>query len=180
MKALVALIALVLIPCARAELREPPTRQVIGGDLIYRATAIAPTEPRAVFFAEARAARMLSIECGAPPRGTRVYQQLTERMSDGSYRTVVEEGTAIADCEEVRRASPRALKRGLGHLQLLDAITSYEKMTMENPAPTAPRAVAAPVTMIFTDEQQISHLRAIDAKADARLRERARIAARAQ
>lgn len=173
---------------APAIAEENPTRRVVQGDVLYRASAIARNEVRAVFLAEARATRMLSIECGAPPHDTRVYKQEAQRLSDGSHLVTVEAGTALFDCEEIRKASP-AKREQLSHPALKRTVSYYEKlMTSEeqDAAPALPNlkdsirvSQSRPSTEVvaeplWTHEQEISHLQSIHQRMQMRVIERQR------
>ena len=108
---LFSLSPLAAISLARADAADPGTRRVIQGDLVYRASAIAPSEARAVYLAQARAAWMLSVECGAPPREARVYRQSIDKTPDGAFSTTAEVGTPIADCETMRDSPAETRKQ---------------------------------------------------------------------
>ncbi len=167
------------------------TRSVDQGDVMYSASGYSPQEERAVFLAEARAARLLQIECGAVPKITRVYRFENRRQPDGTFAAEIEMGVALADCEQMRRASPEAQAR-LANSDLQRQIAQYIGQTQGSaPVATSHFVAAAPAplaaqpnriqdqslsSVLWTVEQEESHLRSIQARLKQRLHEREHIA----
>jgi hypothetical protein len=141
-----------------------PTRQVIGGDLLYTVQASGRTESEALNAAETRAVHYLSVECSVPPKEARVYHQQSEHTESG-IRARVQVGVAIEDCEIARNA-PLSRKKFLANLAWLPA-----------EAPVSRSVAAAPEAYRFTEAQLRSHERAIEKKAAAREAERQKIKA---
>ncbi len=167
-------------------------RHVESGDVLYTASGISSREERAVFLAEARAARLLQIECGAVPRDSRVYRFENHHQADGSFLAEVQMGTALVDCEQTRKASPETQAR-ISNNELQRQIAQYQGAvaavaSASSSASTASAVPAASATqpnpvqdrslsaVLWTDEQEESHLRSIQARLKQRLSERAHIA----
>jgi hypothetical protein len=109
-------------------------RQVIGGDLIYTASATGTTQNEAVFMAESQAVRMIMIECAIPHRDTKVFGYKLNPKGD-KFVAEISIGLPMESCDEGRNASV-SRKTELSNPLLLASQKVYEQ-ALEGRTPAA-------------------------------------------
>lgn len=83
---------------------EADERRIEGSDILYTGTAVAINDSDALFRASAIGIKLIISECTAPPIGTKLFSKSVTQVPEG-YRAIVQVGTDLDACEEIKRAS---------------------------------------------------------------------------
>jgi hypothetical protein len=156
---------------------EVKTREVLGGDLLYRATALNAEEGEAVFRAKGRAAELLKIECHSIPAETRVFEEKITRSED-YFEAEIVLGSALVDCEKARKIganSNRVLNPTLENLH--DRYQERYVSRFRGRAPAiVPQTASTPnevrYELLMTQEQERSVAKNLDDRVNARMHEK--------
>jgi hypothetical protein len=97
-----AAFALLFLPAA-ALADQGETRQVVGGDILYTASAASDDSTAAAFLADQAAIHAVISECKLPSRDIKVFKKGLEATASG-YRATSTAGISMESCDEARRA----------------------------------------------------------------------------
>lgn len=104
-------------------------RQIIGGDIMYKASAEAKDPTMAQFLSQQAAIKSIISECGIPHRDIKVYSTDLDRTMTG-FIAQSAAGLAFEDCQEGKRARPER-KEKLSSPEIAKNQDLYEKYLKE-------------------------------------------------
>lgn len=91
---------------ARAD-EQPPSRQIIGGDILYTGHATHHDQAKALILAQNRATTGLVVECSKAPAESKLFKHGAEfNILSKNYEATVQVGVGFSECEAMRKRLP--------------------------------------------------------------------------